>query len=164
MFNGPFSGTTQVSQTRKLKPIWISLKQETVSGSGISWAICKSAPRSRQITMLAPHHSVFLQAACPSCRPTNSIKALKESIFTKQLNGNLMNVCQRKWKYLSTPGIHNNANTQKDDSYQGTYIRITMHGIYKKKPLNTISHFQFQQYSSLGSVAASSVNFNHQLS
>jgi len=29
---------------RKVKPIWILLKQETVSGSGISWAICKSAP------------------------------------------------------------------------------------------------------------------------
>ena len=35
--------------TRKVKPIWLLLKQETVSGSGISWAICKSAPRSRQI-------------------------------------------------------------------------------------------------------------------
>jgi len=35
------------------------LKQETVSGSGISWAICKSAPHSRQITTPAPHHSVF---------------------------------------------------------------------------------------------------------
>ena len=58
-------------------PIWILLKQETVSGSGISWAICKSASRSRQITMPAPHHSVFLQAGCPSCRPTNSVKALK---------------------------------------------------------------------------------------
>ena len=30
--------------TRKVKPVWILLKQETVSGSGISWAICKSAP------------------------------------------------------------------------------------------------------------------------
>jgi len=30
-----------------------------VSGSGISWAMCKSAPRSRQITTPAPHHSVF---------------------------------------------------------------------------------------------------------
>ena len=30
-----------------------------MSGSGISWAICKSEPRSRQITMPAPHHSVF---------------------------------------------------------------------------------------------------------
>jgi len=32
---------------------------------------------TRQITTLAPHHSVFLQAGCPSCRPTNSVKALK---------------------------------------------------------------------------------------
>ena len=53
------------------------MEQETVSGSGISWAICKSAPRSRQITMPVPHHSVFLQAGCPSCRPTNRVKALK---------------------------------------------------------------------------------------
>ena len=43
--------------TRKVKPIWILLKQETVSGSGISWAMCKSAPCSRQITMPPPHHS-----------------------------------------------------------------------------------------------------------
>jgi len=43
-FNGPFSGTTRVSRYQKGKPIWILLKQETVSGSGISWAICKSAP------------------------------------------------------------------------------------------------------------------------
>jgi len=48
-----------------------------VSGSGITWAICKSAPHSRQITTPAPHRSVILQAGCPSCRPTNSIKALK---------------------------------------------------------------------------------------
>jgi len=27
--------------------------------------------------MPAPHHSVFLQAGCPSCCPTNSVKALK---------------------------------------------------------------------------------------
>jgi len=59
------------------KPIWILLQQETVSGSGISWAICKSAPWPRQITTSTSHHSVFLQAGCPSCRPTNSIKTLK---------------------------------------------------------------------------------------
>ena len=32
-----------LADTRKVKPIWVLLKQETVSGSGISWAICKSA-------------------------------------------------------------------------------------------------------------------------
>ena len=31
-----------------------------MSGSGISWAVCKSAPRSRQITTPAPHCSVFM--------------------------------------------------------------------------------------------------------
>ena len=45
--------------TRKVKPIWILLKQETMSGSGISWSMCKSAPCSRQITTPAPHRSVF---------------------------------------------------------------------------------------------------------
>ena len=52
--------------TRKVKPIWILLKQETVSGSGISWAICKSAPRTSQITTPVPR---FLQARCPSSFP-----------------------------------------------------------------------------------------------
>jgi len=52
-------GLPRWAGARKIKPIWIILKQETVSGSGISWSICKSAPRSRQITTPAPHHSVF---------------------------------------------------------------------------------------------------------
>ena len=57
----------------KVKPIWILLKQETVSGSGISWAICKSAPRSRQTTMPATHHSVFYRPdALPAAQPTAS--------------------------------------------------------------------------------------------
>jgi len=58
-FNGPFPGLPRWASTRKVKPIWILLKQETVSSSGISRAICRSAPRFRQITMPAPHHSVF---------------------------------------------------------------------------------------------------------
>jgi len=72
-----FPGLPGWASTRKVKPIWILLKQETVSGSGISWAVCKSAPRFRQITMPEPHHSVFLQAGCPSCCPTNSVKEMK---------------------------------------------------------------------------------------
>ena len=47
------------ASTGKVKPIWILLKQQTVSGSGISWATCKSTPRCRQITTPAPHQSVF---------------------------------------------------------------------------------------------------------
>ena len=54
-----FPGLPRWAGTRKVKPIWILLKQETVSGSGISWAICKSAPYSGQTTTPAPHHSAF---------------------------------------------------------------------------------------------------------
>ena len=74
-------GLPRWAGTRKEKPVWILLKQQIVSGSGISWTICKSTSRSRQITMPAPHHSVFLQAGCPSCRPTNSVKALKAELW-----------------------------------------------------------------------------------
>jgi len=35
---------------------------------------------SLQITTPAPHHSEFLQARCPSCRPINSVKALKAEL------------------------------------------------------------------------------------
>ena len=66
-------GLPRWAGTRKVKPIWILLKQETVSGSGISWAICKSAPCSRQITMPAPHCSVFYRLdALPAAQPTAS--------------------------------------------------------------------------------------------
>ena len=59
--------------TRTVKPIWILLKQETVSGSGISWVIRKSAPHSRQITTPAPHHSVIYRPdAFPAAQPTAS--------------------------------------------------------------------------------------------
>jgi len=59
--------------TRTVRPVWILLKQETLSGSGISWAICKSAPCSRQITTPAPHHSIFYRP--DACHPTNSVEA-----------------------------------------------------------------------------------------
>ena len=72
-FSGPSSGTTRVSRYQKGKTNLDLPKQETVSGSGISWAICKSAPRSRQITTPAPHHSVFYRPdALPAAQPTAS--------------------------------------------------------------------------------------------
>ena len=40
-----------------------------MSGNGISWATCKSAPRSRQITTPAPHHSVFFTGRIPFLPP-----------------------------------------------------------------------------------------------
>ena len=52
-------GYATVSRYQKGKTNLDCLEQETVSGSAISWAICKSAPWLRQITMHAPYHSDF---------------------------------------------------------------------------------------------------------
>jgi len=74
------SGSTRVSRhqngkTKKVKTNLDLLEQEIVSGSGICWAICKSAPHADNHANIPPLS--FLQAGCPSCRPTNSVKALK---------------------------------------------------------------------------------------
>jgi len=55
-FNGPFSGTTRVSRYQKGKT---SLDFTEARESEWQLAICKSASRSRQITMPVPHHSFF---------------------------------------------------------------------------------------------------------
>jgi len=77
-FNGPFSGTTQVSRYKKGKT---NLDFTEARDSEWQWhqlghMHCKSAPRSSRQTR---QHltTLFLQAGCPSCRPTNSVKALK---------------------------------------------------------------------------------------
>ena len=73
-----------MSRYQKGKPIWILLKQETVSGSGICWAICKSAPRSRQITTPAPHHSGFYRPdALAAAQPTVSKHINVQCIFSR---------------------------------------------------------------------------------
>ena len=73
-------GLPRWAGTRKVKPIWILLKQETVSGSGIRWAVCKSAPRSRQITTPAPHRSVFI-GRMPFLPPNQQRQSTEGSYF-----------------------------------------------------------------------------------
>jgi len=73
-FNCPISGTTRVGRYQKCKT---NLDfTEARDSECVSWAICKSASHSRQITTPAPHHSVFTvwcyasavlaMALCPS--------------------------------------------------------------------------------------------------
>jgi len=76
---------------RKVKPVRILLKQETVSGSGISWAICKSAPRSRQITTPAPNRSAVRTTEIFTIFP---VDCPAKSPFSLALSHNL---CMRKY-------------------------------------------------------------------
>ena len=60
-FNGPLSGTTQVSRYQKGKT-----NLDFTEARDSEWQTDASTPPLN-----------FLQAGCPSCRPTNSVKALK---------------------------------------------------------------------------------------
>jgi len=77
-FSGPFSGTTRVSQYQKGKT-----NLDFTEARDIEWQwhqlghmqVCTSLQTDSHAS--TPPLS-FLQAGCPSCRPTNSVKALKE--------------------------------------------------------------------------------------
>ena len=75
-FNGPLSGTTRVSRYQKGK---INLDFTEARDSEWQWnplghmQVCTSLQTDDHTS--TPLLS-FLQAGCPSCRPTNSVKAL----------------------------------------------------------------------------------------
>ena len=72
-FNGPFSRTIRVGRYQKGKT---NLDFTEARDSEWQWhqlGLCKSAPRSKQITTPAPHHSVFYRPdALPAAQPTAS--------------------------------------------------------------------------------------------
>ena len=67
-----FLGLLRWAGTRKLKPIWILLKQETVSGSGISWAYASlhlapdRQPHQHPTTLMFFYRPDALPAAQPT--------------------------------------------------------------------------------------------------
>jgi len=72
-FNSPLSGTTWVSWYQKGKTNLYLLEQETVSSSGISWTISKSAPCSRLVLQNAFSALTLLvgqQEGHPACKKT----------------------------------------------------------------------------------------------
>ena len=93
LFNGPLSGTTPVSQYQKGKTNLDFTEARDSEWHGIiSWAICKSAPRSRQITMPVPHHSLFY-------RPDALLPPNQQRQSTK---GNLWNLKMYTWDISNT--------------------------------------------------------------
>ena len=79
-FNGPLSGTTRVSRYQKGKT---NLDFAEARDSEWQWhqlghvQVCTFLQTDNHAS--TPQLS-FLQAGCPSCRPTNSVKALNEKI------------------------------------------------------------------------------------
>ena len=76
-FNGPFSGTTLVSQYQKGKT-----NLDFTEARDSEWQWNQLGHMQVCISLQTDNHNntpplSFLQAGCPSCRPTNSVKALK---------------------------------------------------------------------------------------
>ena len=84
-FNGPLSGTTQVSRYQKGKT---NLDFTEERDSGWQWhqlgymQVCTALQTDNHTS--TPPLLCFLQAGCPSCRPTNSVKALKATAANMQ--------------------------------------------------------------------------------
>ena len=60
-----------------------------MSGSGISWAICKSAPRSRQITTPAPHYSSFFTGRMPFLPPNQQCQSTEGNSWSINNNNKI---------------------------------------------------------------------------
>jgi len=88
-FNGPLSGTTRVGRYQKGKTKLDFTEARECHHSEWQWhplghmQVCSSLQADNHAS--TPPLS-FLQAGCPSCRPTNSIKELKASFTIQSRN------------------------------------------------------------------------------
>ena len=81
-FNGHFPGEPGLASVYWSKGWWRWLWQLDYRSCKSCKAPVKSSPPTNQ-------HPVFLQAGCPSCRPTNSVKALKGISRNQSVHRNL---------------------------------------------------------------------------
>jgi len=82
-FNGPLSGTTRVSRYQKGKT-----NVDFTEARDSDWQWHQLGHMQVCTSLLTDNHAStpplsFLQAGCPSCRPTNSVKALKAQTLNK---------------------------------------------------------------------------------
>ena len=81
-FNGPLSGTTRVSRYQKGKT-----NLDFTEARDSEWQWHQLGHMQVSTSLQSDNHAStpplsFLQAGCPSCRPANSVKALKAMVLT----------------------------------------------------------------------------------
>ena len=86
-FDGPFSGTTRVSWYQKSKT-----NLDFTEARDSEWQWHQLGHMHVVISLHTDNHAstppqVFLQAGCPSCHPTNSVKALKATLVVRKRHG-----------------------------------------------------------------------------
>jgi len=83
LLNGPFSRTTRVSQYQKGKT-----NLDFTEARDSEWQWHQLGHMQVRTSLQTDYHAntsplSFLQAGCPSCRPTNSVRALKYKFNAK---------------------------------------------------------------------------------
>ena len=146
--HGHFSGTTRVSRYQKGKT---NLDFTAARDSEWKWhplghmQVCTSLQTDNNAS--TPPLS-FLQAGCPSCHPTNSIKALKAlhiNFMLTKLTNKLFSHISRRWHnitqhkifvYMTTDRLElNNTHTRLTARFSGT---TRWAGTRKVKPIWTL--------------------------
>jgi len=129
-FTAFFPGQPGLEGTRNVNHSGFYWSKKRWGGSGISWTMCKSiAPRSRQITTPAPHHSVFT-ARIPflppnqQCQSTEAITLYTcEHVYKTQLSKRATSHFWADFKY-SICTLYNNVhlhNTLRSSWIQGDH-------------------------------------------
>ena len=99
-FNGLLSGTTRVSRYQKGKN---NLDFTEARDSEWQWhqlTICRSAPRSRQTTTPAPHHSVFYRPDMPFLPPNQQRQSTEGNAASCQVNWTACNPCHCRRHFI----------------------------------------------------------------
>jgi len=76
-FNSLWSGITQVGRYQKKQLLWIFMEQGRIMEAEAPTDRVGATPTGLTAPPAPRPLRGFLQAGCPSCRPTNSVKALK---------------------------------------------------------------------------------------
>jgi len=81
-FKGTISRTSWIGWYQKVSILdFIGAKDDEGGGNNWSYKTCKFPVKMSPPTN--KHQVFFLQTGCPSCRPTNSVKALEGKILLK---------------------------------------------------------------------------------
>ena len=154
-FNGPLSRTTQASRYQKGKT---NLHFSEARDSAWQWyqlgymQICTLLQTNNHAS--TPPLS-FLQAGCPSCRPTNSVKALKELMSTVILSQKSLAIliffilifCLRLWHTMEWCPHNNNIGHLYSNVFFSYHLINTDHtvtellwlvGVEFNAPLDTV--------------------------
>ena len=128
--------------TRKVQPIWILLKQESVGGSGISCAICKSATHPRQIPVPAPHHSIFT-GRMPFLPPNQQFQSTEGKTQQEQRQQ------QQQQQPFYGPSSWTTRVSQYQKKHSPTHVAWSWSNLYQLLPSTTIHSILPVQFTCL---------------